>query len=464
MSLAYRYEKLPAEGTKPIQVFQNLKGAKKFLLESTYSHKKKGKFSFLGMNPYQEIIGEGGETKVIDLEAGTVECIKENALHLMKKQLPAIETHLPIPFNGGAVGYVGYDAIRDFLDIGSPLPDELNVPEIHFMLFKNIIAFDHGEGCIYLIAVNPDNSREVDLEKQLQQLKETLANRPTANTDDFSGVEFEPEETEASLKEKILRAKEHIERGEVQQVVLSQRFTADLRGKANFPLSFYQSLREANPSPYMFYIDFAEYIVLGASPESLLQISGKEVSTNPIAGTRPRGRTTEEDAALESELLADEKELAEHRMLVDLSKDDLAKICDTESIHVPIEMVIEKYQHVMHIVSEVKGELQEQATSLDALIACLPAGTVSGAPKQRAMQIINELEEKMRGPYGGGVGYINFNQDLNIALTIRSLIIKNEVAYLQAGAGIVQDSVPEKEYQETLHKARALLEAAYTFS
>ncbi|MCM3741184.1 anthranilate synthase component I [Oceanobacillus luteolus] len=459
-ALTYQYVKLDAEGKTPIHVFENLSGTKKFLLESTFSHEKKGKFSFLGMNPYQEVIGQSGETTIHHLEKGETEKKDIHVLHYLKKHLPKMETHLPVPFFGGAVGYVGYDAIRDFEDIGGPLPDELQLPEIHFMLFKDIIVFDHAKEAIYLIAVNPNGAPDSNLDNRVQELKEVVTTESSLSVG-MEHAEFLPQEAEESFKEKVAKAKEYIEKGEVLQVVLSQRLTAQIKNKPDFPFSFYKSLRESNPSPYMFYVDFQDYKLLGASPESLLQVVDREVTTNPIAGTRPRGNRVEEDLKLEAELLADEKELAEHEMLVELSKEDLARVCEEDSIQVPTDMVIEKYQHVMHIVSEVKGRLREDLSSIDALISCLPAGTVSGAPRLRAMQIINELEDKMRGPYGGGIGYINYNGDLNMALTIRSLFVKGETAYLQAGAGIVSESDPSKEYEETLHKARSLLEAAY---
>ncbi|WP_312854636.1 anthranilate synthase component I family protein [Pallidibacillus pasinlerensis] len=267
--------------------------------------------------------------------------------------------------------------------------------------------------------------------------------------------------TEQQFKEKVEIIKQHIENEEVAQVVLSQRMKGKLEGDS---FTFYLKLREVNPSPYMFYIDFEDYQILGASPESLVQTKNDEVITNPIAGTRHRGMSVAEDKALEKELLTDKKELAEHDMLVELSRNDLERVCEASSIHSPTYMKIEKYQHVMHIVSEVRGKLKEDFTSIDALLACLPAGTVSGMPKIRAMQIINELEEQKRGVYAGGIGYINVNLDINFALAIRSLVIKDGLAYLQAGAGIVKESDPTFEYNETLNKARSIMEVAKQIS
>ena len=454
-TVPYKFLKLNADTLTPIGIFQSLSGKKKFLLESTLQHEEKGKYSFIGAEPYQEIIGIGNYTIVKNLENEKVNKYSGNFLEYMKNHLPKIEIDLPLPFYGGAVGYIGYDSIRQFENIGPLLSDDLDMPDIHFMVYKNVIIFDHSDETVYVVAMNPECEDETFLEERIQFLRSSLTTKPDTTEGDFSGVKFEPEWTERQFIEKVQIAQEKIHQGEVLQVVLSQRMKAKMNED---PFTFYRGLRRANPSPYMFYIDFEDYLILGASPESLLQTTGKDMVTNPIAGTRARGKTSQEDEALIKDLLTDKKELSEHQMLVDLSISDLRKVCEKDSITVPTYMKIEKYQFVSHIVSEVKGRLRENLSSLDALIACLPAGTVSGEPKVRAMQIINELEETKRGVYAGGIGYINFNHDLNIALAIRSLVIKESHAYLQAGAGIVYDSVPEKEYQETLHKAKSLME------
>jgi len=456
-AIPYKFIKKPLGDLTPYEVYQRLDGNKKFLLESTLQHAKKGKFSFIGTNPYQEIIGTGNQTTIIDHERNTEKNKQQITLDYIKENLPYI--HLKelegIPFYGGAVGYIGYDAIRQYENIGEVLYDEINMPDIHLMLYRNTFVIDHENKQLYLIALNTDEKSEAVLDHSLQEM-ETMLEAPVHPVNSQTNqLHFVPETPEEAFKEKVAVAKEHLHRGDIFQVVLSQRLKADFKEEA-FP--FYLKLREANPSPYMFYIDFQDYVVLGASPESLVQTRGAEIIANPIAGTRPRGKTKEEDAELENDLLADEKEIAEHRMLVDLSRNDLGRVCEIDSITLPTYMSIEKFQHVMHIVSEVKGKLRQDLSSIDALISCLPAGTVSGAPKIRAMQIINDLEEKKRGAYAGGIGYINFNHDLNLALAIRSLMIKDDVAYLQSGAGIVYDSVPEVEYQETLNKARSLME------
>ncbi len=451
----YKLTKLQANSLTPTDIYRKLTGKKKFLLESTFPHERKGKYSFIGANPYEEIIGYHDKTTVINHDSHSQEVITQNALIYLKNHLPKLDFPIPLPFYGGAVGYTGYDAIRQFEDIGETLPDDRNMPDIHFMLFQNIIVYDHNSDAIYLITINIKDEAEIVLDKRLEKLKKSIERKGSNKVPNNASMNFTPEISKEAFMENVNKAKEHIQKGDIFQVVLSQRLVADVEGDA---FLFYQKLREANPSPYMFYIDFKDYLLLGASPESLVQTQGDEIITNPIAGTRVRGKTAQEDLALMKELLEDEKEIAEHKMLVDLSRNDLGRVCETGTISIPTYMTIEKYQHVMHIVSEVKGKLKANYSSIDALISCLPAGTVSGAPKIRAMQIINELEEKKRGAYAGGIGFINFNHDINIALAIRSLIVKDNKAYLQAGAGIVFDSNPETEYEETLNKARSLME------
>ncbi|MYL46815.1 anthranilate synthase component I [Virgibacillus halodenitrificans] len=455
--VTHKLVKLNADTLTPIRIFHQLSGQKKFLLESSVKHEQKGNYSFIGADPYEELIGMGNTSMIINHDSGKKSTVEQHVLDYLKESFHHIELDIPLPFYGGAVGYIGYDTIRTFEDIGEEKTDDLSMPDIHLMIYRNIFVFDHKEEVIYLIAINQDEQSEEVLLKRLNSMQETLQRNVPYQEEKTTTFSFQPEVSEESFKEKVRTAKHHILRGDIFQVVLSQRMKADMKGS---PFQFYRQLRKANPSPYMFYIDFDEYLVLGASPESLIQTSGKTILTNPIAGTRPRGETKEKDEQLIQDLLSDEKEIAEHRMLVDLSRNDLGSVCEIGSITIPTYMQIEKYQHVMHIVSEVKGRLKVNCSSIDALISCLPAGTVSGAPKIRAMQIINDLEEKKRGVYAGGIGYINFNNDLNIALAIRSLVVKDNQAYLQAGAGIVHDSDPGKEFQETLHKAKSLMEVS----
>lgn len=454
-SIPYKVIQQYADMLTPVSIFKRLKGERKFLLESSFQHETKGKYSFIGSEPYASVIGHGKRTTVVNYEKNTTEDISENALHYLKKVMPPLDIDLPLPFIGGAIGYVGYDAIRQFSDIGHELEDDLQMPDIHFMLFKNIIVYDHRNDTAHLIAINVDNEAEHVLDKRLENMSEALKRDITIPNPTQSHVEFKPEIPKSDFIRRVEQAKEYIENGEALQIVLSQRMIAEMTDDT---FSFYRNLRAANPSPYMFYIDFKDYLIIGASPESLVQTSGTDVVTNPIAGTRPRGVDNLDDERLIKELLADKKEVTEHEMLVELSINDLEKVCHKESITVPVHMAIEKYEHVMHIASEVQGTLRDNLTSIDALIACLPAGTVSGEPKERAMQIINEIETKRRGFYAGGIGYISFNYDLNLAIAIRSIVVKNNRAFLQAGAGIIDDSIPEMEYLETLQKAKSLMQ------
>ncbi|WP_121638996.1 anthranilate synthase component I [Virgibacillus sp. Bac330] len=452
----YKLLKLNADTLTPIEIYMRLDGRNKFLLESTFEHETKGKYSFIGCDPFKEVMGIGEQTtKVIHHCTNTTTTIKQDALSYLETELPKVNLDLPVPFYGGAVGYIGYDAVRTEEYIGERLPDELTMPDIHFMFVQNVIVFDHASETVYLIAIHLNGAQNNNLNKQLDNLKAQILRSSPLKTTTNTCLQFVTDTEKNSFIEKVKRAKKHIEQGDIFQVVLSQRMRAKLNTD---PFSFYRQLRKVNPSPYMFYIDFTDYCLLGASPESLIQTNGNSVMTNPIAGTRSRGKTKSEDSKLMKELLHDPKEIAEHQMLVDLSRNDLGRVCEVGSIHIPTYMSIEKYEHVMHIVSEVKGKLRHNQTPFDALRACLPAGTVSGAPKIRAMQIINDLEDCKRGVYGGGIGFINFNHNISIALAIRSLVIKDNYAYLQTGAGVVFDSDPEKEYEETLFKAKSLTE------
>lgn len=448
----YKILQKNADTLTPVGIYKRLRGEKKFLLESSFEHETKGKYSYIGANPYEEIIGIGNETKVIHLETKEEKTYEMNTLDYLKQHFPAYDIDIPLPFTGGAIGYVSYDAIRDFVHIGTELEDKIEMPDYHFMVYDTIIVYEHRTEKAHIVAVNVNMTDDKELDERLQNINEALNEHIDIPHPERKPTTFTAQISKEDFMERVEVAKSYIEQGEAEQIVLSQRMVASL----NDPFSFYRQLRTANPSPYMFYIDFADYLIIGASPESLVQTNGTQVITNPIAGTRPRGKSFEEDDQLARELLHDKKELAEHEMLVELSKTDLKQICDIESIHVPVLKEIVKYEHVMHIVSEVHGTLLENQSSIDALIACLPAGTVSGSPKQRAMQIINELETEKRGVYAGAIGYVSFSHDINLAIAIRSLVVKDGYAYLQTGAGIVADSIPEKEYEETLHKAKSL--------
>lgn len=449
--------KLNGDVLTPITVFLRLQGVKKFLLESSLKHDEQGRYSFIGANPVKEVKGQGRLTTIISADGDILQEESGLPLQILDQVLPKIEANLPFPFYGGAVGYVGYDAIRPYADIGTIPEDEIGMPDIHFLLCEDVIIFDHLAQSIYILAIDLDGSRsEEQLENRAAEIEGQIFQGQVDESLPDCEIDFKPHLEKKEFMTRIQKAKDYVDAGEVEQVVLSQRMSGEVKSD---PFHFYRVLRNSNPSPYMFYVDFGEYVVLGASPESFIKSNGRQVNTNPIAGTRRRGRTEEEDRALAEELLADEKELSEHRMLIDLSLEDMAKVCDPDTIRLIKNMNIEYFRHVMHIVSELEGTLAEGKTGLDALIACLPAGTVSGAPKKRAMQIINELEDVKRGVYSGALGYINANGDVDFALAIRSLVIKDGRAYLQAGAGIVQDSKVELEYKETINKANGVLKA-----
>lgn len=449
-------EQLQGDVLTPISIYQRLKGKKKFLLESSLKHEHSGRYSFIGAIPAYEVKGCNGKTTIIYPD-GEQE-MSEKPLEVIKQLIPyksSIQMD-EFPFIGGAVGIVGYDVVRHYEKIGERLPDELGIPDVHFMMFEVVIVFDHLYQKVFIVGVPLlENTSSDDLRKRIDMVKKEILYGNDKESEPVSISSYESLMEKEKYIEIVKKAKEYIVEGDIFQVVLSQRMKAEIKGE---PFSFYRKLRVENPSPYMYYFDFDDYIIAGSSPESLIKVSGNKAVTNPIAGTRPRGKTEEEDQFLEKDLLKDEKELAEHRMLVDLGRNDIGKVSKFGTVSLEKYMAIEKYKHVMHIVSEVSGVLRDDCTPLDALISCLPAGTVSGAPKIRAMEIINELEETARGPYSGAVGYVSMNGNMDFALAIRTMIIKDGYGYIQAGAGVVYDSVPEKEYEETLHKLRAFLE------
>ncbi|MEL3974573.1 anthranilate synthase component I [Rossellomorea oryzaecorticis] len=450
----YAVKELNGDLYTPISLYQSLKGSKKFLLESSLKHEQSGRYSFVGSDPLFEYKACGNRVQIMHNQSGEVEEREGNPIEIIQDLIPAVDQQgLSLPFAGGGIGYLGYDVVRQYEDIGSMPQDEMEMPDIHLMFYEKVIVFDHAEQKMTIVVLETEGE---NLEGKLSEVENQITKVSLdVNEVNLNGLKFEAQISEREFIEKVKSAKEYIQKGDIFQVVLSQRMNASFTGDS---FSFYRKLRQTNPSPYMFFIDFEEYVVLGASPESLVKVQGRRITTNPIAGTRKRGATEDEDLQLENELASDEKEIAEHRMLVDLGRNDLGKVCEPGSIKLTKYMLVERYKYVMHLVSEVKGLLKEEITPLEALVSCLPAGTVSGAPKIRAMQIINELEEKKRGVYSGAIGYIGVNGNLDFALAIRTLVLKDKTAYVQAGAGIVYDSDPNSEYEETLNKAKSLLE------
>ena len=454
-------EQMEGDTLTPISIYQRLTGKKKFLLESSLKHADSGRFSIIGCNPAIELIGRGSESIIVRGEEK--ERRNTKALDLVKELLPAHVINLPfdLPINAGAFGYVGYDNIRQYEDIGPEGIDEIEVPDVHLMFFEDLVIFDHLEQIVYLVATPLQSTTTQEQLKHRLELRRMEISAPVR--EDLPEVKISPFKASVSKQEfieKVEKAKEYILEGDIFQVVPSQRMVANIEGSS---FSYYRKLRIKNQSPYMYFFDFEAYSILGSSPESLIKAVNGTVITNPIAGTRPRGVNAEEDKELEIDLLQDEKELAEHKMLVDLARNDVGKVSHFGSVQVDKYIKVEKYKHVMHLVSEVSGKLRDDFSCVDALVSCLPAGTVSGAPKIRAMQIINELEGVKRGVYSGAVGYFSQNGNMDFALAIRTMVIKDNKAYIQAGAGIVYDSVPEKEYEETIHKLKLFLEGQHDF-
>lgn len=452
----YILREIKGDTLTPIAILQMISGQKKFLLESSHKYSESGRYSFIGSDPAFEFLSTGDSCEVRKAN-GENSRMTGKPLEILKGLLPFGNFQkLSIPFTTGAIGYIGYDVIRQYEQIGEVLPDEVQMPEIHLMIYNEVVIFDHLEEKVFVLAAPRENEAEAQLEvrvmKRIEELKQPV---PHQDLEEVSFAKFEAETTKEEFVDHVKKAKEHIISGDIFQVVISQRMKASYTGS---PLTIYRKHRANNPTPYMFYIDFEHYTVIGSSPESLVKTRERTIIANPIAGTRRRGKTIEEDVRLEHELQNDEKELAEHKMLVDLSRNDLGRVCQFGSVKVDKFKEVEKFRHVMHLVSEVSGELKEKKTALDALAACLPAGTVSGAPKIRAMEIINLLEKTKRGLYSGAIGYLSANGDMDFALAIRTMILKKDTAYIQAGAGIVYDSEPESEYEETLNKLRSFLE------
>lgn len=443
----------------PVGIFYSLQGKNKFLLESVYSEKETGRYSFIGLEPYMSVKSYGEEVTISigekkeTLRGKVLDYVKE---HLKVQYEPA---GLNVPFVGGAVGYVGYDVIRQYEILPDNNEDELKVPEAYLMFYKMFVCYDHFKHSMYVVynMIPGDNSNYSTVVSKLNEIKEMIEKNNCLHRFEEAQVdkEFKANFTKEKFCSLVNKAKEYIKAGDIFQVVLSQRLKFKTKSSA---FDVYRRLRAKNPSPYLFYIDFEDFQVAGSSPESLVTLRKDTVVTNPIAGTRPRGKNEEEDIKLKEDLLNDEKEKAEHVMLVDLGRNDIGRISDFGTVKLDKFMEVDFYSHVMHIVSMVSGKLRKDLTCFDALSSCLPAGTVSGAPKVRAMEIIDELENHRRGIYAGAVGYFSYDGNMDTCIAIRTIVFKDEYAYVQAGAGIVNDSVPESEYMETLNKAMALKE------
>jgi anthranilate synthase component I len=462
------YKKVLADLLTPVAAYLKIERLSpySFLLESVEGGEKVARYSFLGFDPHTIVRSSNG-TVTVETE-GNTQTVDQPMLTVLRR---LAGQHIPVklpdmpPFVCGAVGYIGYDAVRWFEKIPDKNPDDLNIDEAVMMFYSRILVFDHVRHQIHLIANIFTNGRSEGLEGDYQRAIDDIesmeahledAIEPLPRTDLNEPVKVRSNMTKEQFEQAVVKAKEYIAAGDIFQVVLSQRFEVALSAH---PFEVYRALRVVNPSPYMFFLKMDQQYVVGASPEMLVRATGRRLEYRPIAGTRKRGSTETEDLLLGEEMRADEKEVAEHVMLVDLGRNDLGRVADFGSVEVTDLMIIERYSHVMHLVSAIKARLRAGKDRFDALAACFPAGTLSGAPKVRAMEIIDELEPTRRGIYGGAVMYLDYSGNLDSCIAIRTILVKNGKTYIQAGAGLVADSVPESEYVETLNKARAMLQA-----
>lgn len=462
-----------SDSLTPIQMYERLREEAVYLLESGDHTSNWSRYSFIGLHPFMTVKGKDNGIHIHDMDDDTTTSVSslKVAFEQTLEKLQLREPDIPMPFKGGGVGFVSYDAVSDFKGIERHHTDDLEIPFYHFLFCRTLLAFDHQTSTMTLIRfvrLNEEDDEESKTEKYHQaigQLNEVIQQlTEKEHTDMFlpfetdAVLDFESVTTnyaKADYKRDVEKIKEYIRAGDIFQTVLSQRFTKEISIDG---LQLYRMLRHVNPSPYMFYLQFEDYEVIGSSPERLIQVENRHLEIHPIAGTRPRGKTKLEDEQLAKELQEDEKEKAEHYMLVDLARNDIGKVASYGSVKTPVLAEITKFSRVMHMISKVTGELHKDVHPIEAFQSAFPAGTLSGAPKQRALEIINELEPNARGLYGGGVVYFGFDGQLDSCIAIRTILLKDQQAHVQAGAGVVADSDPEKEWQETYNKASALLQ------
>ncbi|HWP22642.1 MAG TPA: anthranilate synthase component I [Candidatus Binatia bacterium] len=464
------YQELLMDLETPLSFFKRLERDRySFLLESVEGSERWARYSFLGTAPYRVFKARGDQIEIIE-RGESHQLTSPSPIKVLEELLagcrPVTVPGVP-PFFGGALGYVAYDAVEQFHGIASAKPDPLEVPEIFFLFVQTLVAFDNLKHTIKVID-NVQLGEKTNLRraydasvKRIEKVISSLQKKPRGieprDLPQASGKQkFQSNLTEAEFESAVERAKDYITAGDVIQVVLCQRLETESPSE---PFEIYRALRFINPSPYMFYLELEDLRVIGSSPETMVRLTGDTIELRPIAGTRRRGATPEEERELEADLLADPKERAEHIMLVDLGRNDVGRVARIGTVEVNELMAIERYSHVIHIVSNVRGRLAPDKTPFDLFVSAFPAGTVSGAPKIRAMQIIAELEPQKRGLYAGAIGYFGYNGNLDTCIVIRTIVMKGRKAYITAGAGIVADSDPRLEYQETLNKARAMLRA-----
>lgn len=462
------FREILADLDTPLSCYMKLKHAypssPSFLLESVEAKERLGRFSFIGFDPF--LVFKSLDNRVFLTGIIEEEKMADKPFFELKAVMDTIKGFGfsdSIACCGGAVGYVGYDVVKSFEDIPDNNRRTLDIYDMHFIFPRKLVIFDnYSRRMTLLVFKDTDKNHSVQESyaggiKDLDELQQIIRSPLTQNDEGGLSVKLmDNNMSKEEFEEIVVRAKEYIAAGDAIQVVLSQRFALEIDTDC---LSLYRALRVVNPSPYMFLLDYLDYSLIGSSPETLVKLENGEVEVRPIAGTRPRGKDREEDELLARELLADEKELAEHTMLVDLGRNDVGRIAAIGSVSLPEFMCVERYSHVMHIVSSVKGKVRDGLDAFDVFQATFPAGTVTGAPKIRAMEIIEELEKDKREFYAGCVGYFAYNGNMDFCITIRTLLKKGNMVYIQAGAGIVADSVPEKEYMETIHKSQALVKS-----
>lgn len=464
------YREILADFDTPVSAFLKIGKSPSFLLESVVGGEKWARYSFLGTNPSKVIKGRGKKIEIREIGRKPVVFEADDPVDVLKKEI-ALYKPVGVPglprFSGGLVGYMGYDMVRFFERVPDSKKSGINLPDMFFMLADTMLIFDSLKQKIKIVSnvhidgKSPANAYKEAVEKiegiveklKSSKLKVKSSKGKKQKTSSKYTSSFK---TKEAFEEAVLKSKEYIAAGDIFQVVLSQRFE---RKSDVDPFDVYRALRVINPSPYMYYIDTGDTEIVGSSPEILVRVEDKKIVLRPIAGTRKRGDTEAEDKALEEELKKDPKEMAEHIMLVDLGRNDVGRVAEKGSVDVTELMAVERYSHVMHMVSNVEGNLVNGLDAFDVLRACFPAGTVTGAPKVRAMEIIDELEPIKRGPYAGAVGYFSYSGNMDTCITIRTLIMKDGKVYVQAGAGIVADSVPEREYTETVNKAMGMMKA-----
>ena len=464
------FKSVVADELTPVSAFRRLAQGRAYscLLESVEGGEKLGRYTYLGIDPFMLMRCQGERIRV--QRGRQTEDIKGNIFDVLRElarpYTPVAVRGLP-PFSAGAVGYLAYDTVRRLETLPEEAVDDLSLDDARLMYFTDLIALDHVRHRVLIISNVATEEGKGSLaamyraavkriEKIERILRQPPVRAPLRRGPKRGNFSLRANMTPERFKQIVETSKEYIRAGDVYQVVMSQRLSTPLRVP---PFDIYRALRAVNPSPYMYYLQMNDLQVVGSSPEMLVKVTGRQVDYRPIAGTRPRGTTEEEDRRLEAELKADAKECAEHIMLVDLGRNDVGRVSEFGSVRPRDIMIVERYSHVMHLVSWIQGRLRPDADSYAALAACFPAGTLSGAPKIRAMEIIDELEPTRRGLYGGAVLYADFSGNLNCCIIIRTLLIKDGQAHLQAGAGIVADSVPEREHQECRHKAQAVLNA-----